>query len=67
MRQHIARRAILWVDGLGLAAYFFWLSRQGGKIFYHTDGVFYLLPCLPLIFIFAYVLRGPPHPDDKED
>jgi hypothetical protein len=62
-----ARRWILAVDGFGLTAYLYWLARQGGRVFYHTDGVFYLLPCVPLIFVVLYVLNGPRSNEDRED
>lgn len=61
-----ARTAILWVDGLGLAAYLYWLSRQGGRIFHHSDGIFYLLPCLPLIFVLVFLLH-PTRPAEPGD
>jgi hypothetical protein len=65
--QHHARRAILLVDGIGLAAYCYWLATRGERTFYHTEGVFYLLPCVPLIFVFIYVLHGPKRPDEEND
>ena len=65
--HHTARRAILLIDGFGLLAYGYWLATHGRRIFYHTDGILLLFPCIPLIFIFIYVLHGPARPDEEND
>lgn len=63
-----ARKLILLVDGFGLVLYCYWLATRGERVFYHSEGVFYLLPCIPLIFVFAYVWRDHvPPPEEKED
>lgn len=47
------------VNGVATLAYLAWLVRCGGEpILYARDGVLWLLPVLPLAFVYLYLIRG---------
>ena len=51
-------RAVLVVNSAGFLAYLAWLTLREEKIFYAQDGVFYLLPCIPFIFVYAFLAHA---------
>ena len=46
---------VLLINALGFLGYLVWLAVRNDKIFYAQDGILYLLPCVPFIFVFAYL------------
>jgi Ca2+/Na+ antiporter len=66
-RTDRARRWLLAGDGAGLVIYLFWLATRGERLFYHADGVIYLLPCILFLFVFLYLRHGEPRKEEPED
>jgi hypothetical protein len=54
------------LNSLGFVAYLVWLATSHERILYSRQGVFYLLPCVAFIFVFAYLRHGPHATDDDE-
>lgn len=54
------------VNGIGLLVYLVWLATSHERILYSRQGVFYLLPCVAFIFVFAYLRHGP-HVDEDDE
>ncbi|MBP7828745.1 MAG: hypothetical protein KA248_02380 [Kiritimatiellae bacterium] len=50
-------RLILAVNTLGLTVYLFWLAFGGRRIMRTQDGVLYLLPVMPMLFVYAFLLQ----------
>lgn len=46
---------VLIINSVGLLGYLGWLALRDEKIFYAQDGVLFLLPCVPFLFVFAYL------------
>jgi hypothetical protein len=61
------RVALMALNALGLALYLYWLATRSERLFYHADGVLYLLPCLPFVFVFVYLRPRPDPNPDRED
>lgn len=63
------KRVILLLNSAGLLAYLFWLVFKAGQIFYTQEGVLYLLPVLPFVFVYALALapREAPGEEQKGD
>lgn len=58
MKTSALVRVVLAVNTLGLLGYLVWLAVRDEKIFYAQDGILYLLPCIPFIFVFAFVVNA---------
>jgi hypothetical protein len=54
MKPATLTHLVLFINSLGFLGYLGWLALRDDKIFYAQEGVFYLLPCVPFLFIFAY-------------
>lgn len=65
-RAEKARQGLQWVNVVGLLVYLYWLSTRSERLFYHADGVLFLLPCILFIFVFLYLRHGPVHPEDRD-
>ena len=54
-------RAVLvgWIaNTLGLAVYLVWLACGGREsLFYERDGILGLLPVIPIVFVYIYLVR----------
>ena len=51
-------RVVLAVNTAGFAAYLGWLAWRDDRILYAQDGILYVLPCVPFLFVFAYVVHA---------
>lgn len=49
---------VWWVNTIGFVGYLTWLAVRDDRIFYAQDGVLYLLPCIPFIFVYAYLAHA---------
>lgn len=58
MRPATLVNLVLAINTLGFLGYLGWLAVRDDKIFYAQDGVLYLLPCIPFIFVFAYLVHA---------
>jgi hypothetical protein len=58
MKPAILLNLVLAINSLGFLGYLTWLAVRDDRIFYAQDGVLYLLPCIPFIFIFAYLVHA---------
>jgi hypothetical protein len=67
-REHSTlRAAVAALNTLGLIGYLGWLVFGHERILYTQAGILFLLPCLPFVFVFAFLFRGPrDEPDDDE-
>lgn len=62
-RRSTLERLVLVINSVGLGLYLVWLVFRAHKIFYTQDGVLYLLPCLPFIFVYLFIF-GKRNPSD---
>lgn len=51
MKHPGLRLALVVLNCIGLALYVYWLGTREDLILYSTDGVLYLLPCVPFLFV----------------
>ena len=58
MRPATLVNLVLAINTLGFLGYLGWQAMRDDKIFYVQDGVLYLLPCIPFIFVFAYLVHA---------
>ena len=58
MRPATLVNLVLAINTLGFLGYLGWQAMRDDKIFYAQDGVLYLLPCIPFIFVFAYLVHA---------
>ena len=58
MKPSFLINLVLAINTLGFLGYLTWLAVRDDRIFYAQDGVLYLLPCIPFIFIFAYLVHA---------
>ena len=56
---------VLLLNTAGLLVYLTWLALFSGQVLYTQDGVLYVLPCLPFVFVYVSVL-APQARDDEE-
>ena len=49
---------VLAINTVGLLGYLSWLALRDEKIFYAQDGVLFLLPCVPFLFVYAYLAHA---------
>jgi hypothetical protein len=58
MKAGLLIQLVLVVNTAGFLGYLIWLAVRDDRIFYAQDGVVYLLPCLPFIFVYAYLVHA---------
>lgn len=51
-------RIVLAVNAAGFLGYLAWLALREDRILYAQDGILYVLPCVPFLFIFAYFVHA---------
>ena len=56
--------AVLAVNTLGLLAFMVWLALGRQRILYTQEGVLYILPTVPFIFVYIFIYRRS-QPDDR--
>jgi hypothetical protein len=61
------RRLILALNTAGLLVFLGWLVFSRERILYTQDGVLYVLPVLPIVFVYMFLLRRPPALEDEHD
>jgi hypothetical protein len=61
------RRLILALNTAGLLVFLGWLVFSRERILYTQDGVLYVLPVLPIVFVYMFLLRRPPDLEDERD
>lgn len=61
------RRLILVLNTAGSLVFLGWLVFSRERILYTQEGVIYVLPALPLFFVYMFLLRRPPPPEDRDD
>lgn len=64
MKPRRLRLVVLGLNTLALLLYLAWLAGTGRQILYRREGVLYLLPCIPLFFV--YLMMIGPTGDEKE-
>ena len=47
-------RLVLAVNAAGFLGYLAWLALREDRILYAQDGILYVLPCVPFLFVFAF-------------
>jgi hypothetical protein len=66
MKPNRLRLIVLGCNSLALLLYLVWLAGTGRPVLYRREGVLYLLPCIPLFFVYLMVLGRPQNGKDPD-
>lgn len=58
---------VIGINSLGLLGFIVWLMLSKERILYTQDGVVYMLPIVPFIFVYLFVFRTAPAEEDTDD
>ena len=61
------RKWVLALNTAGALLFLGWLVFSRERILYTQNGVIYVLPALPFVFIFMFLMRRPPPAEDHDD
>jgi hypothetical protein len=60
-------KGLLVLNTVGLLVYLFWLVFKAGTFMYTQEGVLYLLPCLPFLFVYFSVFQQRRAADEEDE
>lgn len=60
-------RVVALVNSAGFLSYLAWLVLRDDKILHAQDGILYVLPCVPFLFVFACLVQARRDARDAEE